>query len=50
LRAIGPPYSSNGGKQQVFSLAIILVAPLLPLLLTVIPLEQMIDGIFGLLL
>lgn len=38
------------GKEQVFSLAIILVTPLLPLLLTVIPLEEMIDGIVGLLL
>lgn len=38
------------GKEQVFSLAMILVAPLLPLLLTVIPLEKMIDGIVGLLL
>ena len=38
------------GKEHVFSLAIILVAPLLPLLLTVIPLEKMIDRIFSLLL
>jgi hypothetical protein len=38
------------GKEQVFSLAIILVAPLLPLLLTVIPLEEMIDRILALLL
>ena len=38
------------GKEQVFSLAIILAAPLAPLLLTVIPLEKMIDGIVGLLL
>ena len=38
------------GKEQVFSLAIMLAVPLLPLLLTVIPLEEMVDRIFGLLL
>lgn len=38
------------GKEEVISLAMILVVPLLPLLLTVIPLEKMIDGIFELLL
>ena len=38
------------GKEQVFSLAIILAAPLLPLLLTVIPLEEMIDRVVAILL
>jgi hypothetical protein len=38
------------GKEQVFSLAIILAAPLLPLLLTEIPLEEMIDRIVGILM
>lgn len=35
------------GKEDDFSLAIILAAPLLPLLLTVIPLEEMLDRIVG---
>ena len=38
------------GKEQVFSLTIILAAPLLPLLLFVIPLEEMVDRIVALLL
>ena len=38
------------GRAQVVSLAIILAAPLLPLLLFVIPLEEMIDRIVALLL
>jgi hypothetical protein len=38
------------GKEDVFSLAIILVAPLLPLLLFEIPLEKIVDRILGLVL
>lgn len=38
------------GKEQVLSLAIILAAPLLPLLFTVIPLDEMIDRIVGILM
>lgn len=38
------------GKEHVFSLAIVLAVPLLPLLLTVIPLEEMIDRIVAILL
>jgi hypothetical protein len=38
------------GKELVFSLAIMLAAPLLPLLLTVIPIEEMIDRIVGILM
>jgi hypothetical protein len=38
------------GKELVFSLAIMLAAPLLPLLLTVIPLEEMIDRIIDILM
>jgi hypothetical protein len=37
-------------KEDVFWLAVMLVAPLLPLLLFVFPLEEMVDRIFGLLL
>ena len=37
-------------KEDVFWLAILLAAPLLPLLLFVFPLEEMIDRIFALLL
>jgi hypothetical protein len=38
------------GKEDVFSLAIMLAAPLLPLLLFEIPLEEIVDRILGLFL